>query len=454
MSSDIKKFNEGKLGLSILKFSIPLMFSNLLQVLFNMADIAVVGKFGSDTAIGSVGSTTTFVTLFTSFLIGFAGGINALVAKHMGADDRQGVHEISHTAAVISFITGVLVMLFGITFARLILTLMSTKPEFLEDAILYLRIYFVGMPALAIYNYGNAILSASGDTKRPLIYLSISGAVNIVLNLFFVIVCGLDVAGVALASIISMYISATLITIKLFQSNTDFALHMKHLKLFRGRSGSILGIALPSGVQNAVFQVANLFVQIGVNKFEPVVVKGNTAALNADSVVFDVMAAFYAACTSFIGQNYGAGNKKRVLKSYLYSLAYSFAIGTILGISLAMFGKYFLMLFVNNPEAIEAGMYRLTLMGSFYGISAFMDCTIAASRGLGKSAIPTILVLIGSCIFRLVWIYTVFAYFKTISSLYLLYVFSWTITSIMEITYFIHIYKKTDFSNNEKILQN
>lgn len=454
MSSVTKKFNEGKLGTAILKFSIPLMFSNLLQVLFNMADIAVVGRFGNDTALGSVGSTTTLVTLFTSFLIGFAGGINALVAKHIGADDKKAVREISHTAAVISFILGMLVMLFGIVCARLILTLMNTKPEFLENAILYLRIYFVGMPALAIYNYGNAILSASGDTKRPLLYLSISGAVNIMLNLFFVIVCKLNVAGVALASIISLYISAALIIITLFKSNADFALHVKQLKLFKGRSGAILGISIPSGVQNAVFQVANLFVQIGVNTFEPTVVNGNTAALNADSVVFDVMAAFYAACTSFIGQNYGAGNKKRVLKTYFYSLAYSFTVGTVLGVGLVIFGRYFLSIFVGDPAAIDAGMYRLTVMGTFYGVSAFMDCTIAASRGLGKSVIPTVIVIFGSCIFRLVWIYTIFAYFKTITSLYLLYVFSWTITAVLEIAYFRYIYKKTNFASKSIISQN
>lgn len=453
MSSDTLKLTEGKLGSSILKFSIPLVFSNLLQVLFNMADLAVVGQFGSDNSLGSVGSTTTLVTLFTSFLIGFAGGINAIVAKHIGARDKQGVSEISHTSALISLTTGTLVMLFGLIFARLILTLMNTKPEFIDGAVLYLRIYFIGMPALALYNYGNAVLSAAGDTKRPLIYLSISGVINITLNLIFVIVFKLDVAGVALASIISMYISATLIILKLFRSREDHSLRLHSLRLTRGRVSMLLGIAIPSGLQNAVFQVANLFVQIGVNKFEPAVVNGNTAALNADGVVFDVMAAFYAACTSFIGQSYGAGDKKRAIKSYYYSLAYSFAIGTVLGVGLAIFGRYFLRIFVNDPAEIEAGMYRLTVMGSFYGISAFMDCTIAASRGLGKSVVPTVMVLIGSCLFRLIWIYTVFAYFQTMTSLYLLYVFSWTITAVLEISYFRYIYKKTDFTAMSRLQQ-
>lgn len=454
MSLQIKKFNEGKLSSDILKFSIPLVFSNLLQVLFNMADIAVVGQFGSENALGSVGSTTTLVTLFTTFLIGVAGGINALIAKHMGADDKRGVCEISHTSALLSLIIGVSVMVFGIVFSRLILTLMSTKPEFINDAVLYLHIYFIGMPALAVYNYGNAVLSASGDTKRPLLYLSISGAVNIVLNLFFVVVCKLNVAGVALASIISMYISATLIIIRLFTVNADFALRLKSLKLVKGRTATVLGLSIPSGIQNAVFQIANLFVQVGVNQFEPVVVKGNSAAINADSLVYDVMAAFYAACTSFIGQNYGAGNKKRVLKSYYYSLIYSFGIGTVLGVCFVFCGRPFLSIFTDVPEAIDAGMYRLTIMGFSYGFSAFMDCTIAASRGLGKSVVPTVLVVIGSCIFRLIWIYTIFAYFKTMTSLYLLYIFSWTITAVLEIAYFRYIYKNTNFAENNIIAQN
>lgn len=448
MSSDIKSFNRGKLGSSIFKFSIPLVFSNLLQVLFNMADIAVVGQFGSDTSLGSVGSTSTLITLFTTFLIGVAGGINALTAKHMGAGDKKGVHEIVHTSALISLITGTVLMLFGLAFAKLILTLMNTKPELIDGAVLYLRIYFVGMPALALYNYGNAVLSAAGDTKTPLLYLSVSGVVNILLNLFFVIVCKIDVAGVALASIISVYISATLIILKLFRLNADFALNLSSLRLVKGRVKTILGISLPSGLQNAVFQVANLFVQIGVNKFDTVVVNGNTAALNADSVVYDVMAAFYAACTSFIGQNYGAGNKKRVLKSYYYSLAYSFAAGLILGLGFVLLGRQFLSIFTTDQQAIEAGLYRLTIMGFSYCVSAFMDCTIAASRGLGKSVIPTVMVVIGSCLFRLIWIYTVFAYFNTITSLYLLYIFSWTITAILEIAYFVHVVRTTDFEHN------
>ena len=332
--------------------------------------------------------------------------------------------------------------LVGVGFARGILELLNTKPELIDGAVLYIRIYFLGMPALAIYNFGNAVFSAVGDTKRPLRYLSLAGAVNVVLNLFFVIVCHMDVAGVALASIISQYLSAVLILAALFRSQEMYALRLKLLKPNRDKVRDILGIGLPSGMQNAIFQIANLFIQVGVNSFSATMVAGNSAAANADALVYDVMAAFYTACSSFMGQNYGARKKGRILKSYFVSLAYAFGAGLVLGLLLVFFGRSFLGLFTNEAEVIEAGMKRLTIMGCSYAVSAFMDATIAASRALGKSLVPTIVVIMGSCVFRVIWVYTIFAYFKTIPSLYLLYVFSWSITAIAEMIYFARVYRE------------
>ncbi len=433
-------FTKGKLGTQILLFSIPLIFSNLLQVLFNMADIAVVGKFAGSTALGAVGSTTTLVTLFTGLLIGVAGGINVLVAHNVGARNSESTRQVVHTSAVISLFIGIIIMLFALFFSESILRIMKTKDELIKGATAYLRIYFLGMPALAVYNYGNAVLSAVGDTKRPLIYLSFAGVVNIVLNLLFVIVFKLSVVGVALASIISQYISAVLILRALFKTKEDYGLKISELRIHRYKAKTILGICIPAGAQNAIFQFANLFVQMGVNHFSATVVSGNSAAANADALVYDVMAAFYTACGSFIGQNFGAGKKDRVLKSYFISIAYSFSIGLLLGVLLVIFGRPFLSLFTDEAEVMEAGMYRLTIMGFSYAVSAFMDATIAASRGLGKTVVPTIIVILGSCVFRVIWIYTVFAYFETITSIYLLYVFSWSITAIAEIIYFVKVY--------------
>lgn len=437
-----KDLTEGKLGRQILFFSIPLMLSNVLQVLFNMADVAVVGRFVGATALGAVGSTTILVALFTGLLIGMSGGINVLVALHFGAKNQKDITETIHTAAILSLLIGLFLAAVGILFARNILSILNTKPELLDAATLYLHIYFLGMPALAMYNFGNAVFSAVGDTKRPLVYLSFAGVVNVVLNLFFVLVCRMGVAGVATASIIAQYLSAVLILAVLFRSKEVYGLHLSKLRITGGKAKAILKLGVPSGLQNGIFQLANLFIQTGVNSFDATMVAGNSAAANADAIVYDVMAAFYTACGSFIGQNYGAQKKERVRKSYLISLAYSFFTGLVLGLVLVLCGPHFLALFTKERAVVEAGMMRLTIMGFSYCISAFMDCSIAASRGLGKSLVPTIVVIMGSCIFRIIWVYTIFAHFGTISSLYMLYAFSWTITGMAEIIYLRHIYKK------------
>lgn len=443
MERDLRDLTEGSLVKKILWFSIPLIISNLLQVLFNMADVAVVGQFAGSGALGSVGSTTTLVAMFTGFLIGVSGGINVLVALHYGRKDKEGLSQTVHSAVIVSAITGILLMLVGMGFSEGILRILHTKDELLDGAVLYVRIYCLGMPAMAVYNFGNAVFSAVGDTKRPLYYLSLAGVLNLILNLFLVIVCNMDVAGVAIASAVSQYLAAALILVKLFRSKEDYALRFSKLHLSRDKALSIIRIGLPAGIQNAIFQIANLFIQAGVNTFSATMVAGNAAAANADALVYDVMAAFYTACGSFMGQNYGAGNKKRALKSYFVSLAYAFGIGLIMGLTLVCFGTSFLALFTKETAVIEAGMHRLTIMGFSYCVSAFMDSTIAASRAMGKSLVPTIIVIMGSCVFRVIWVYTIFAYFQTISSLYLLYVFSWSITAIAEIIYFVAIYRKT-----------
>lgn len=432
----------GSLWKKIFMFSVPLMFTNILQVVFNMSDLAVVGNFVGPIALGAVGSTSILVTLFTGVLIGLAGGINAVTALFIGSGNKTELKQTVHTAALISLAAGVLITVLGIAFSRPILTLMHTKDELINDAVLYLRIYLLGMPALGLYNFGNAVLSASGDTKRPLYYLSFAGVLNVLLNLFFVIVCKMGVAGVAVASILSQYLSAVLILRVLFKSSAAFGLQLKELRITPDKAGRILKIGIPSAFQYALFAIANLFVQTGVNSFDHVMVEGNSAAANADPLVYDMMAAFYTACSSFIAQNYGAKKSDRILKSYLICLLYSFVVGLVLGVGLYLLRYPFLSLFTSDTTVVDAGIRRLSIMALSYSVSAFMDCTIAASRGLGKSIVPTIVVIMGSCVFRIVWIYTIFAHFRTIQSLYLLYVFSWTITAIAEIIYFVIVYRE------------
>lgn len=419
------------------------MFSNLLQVLFNISDIAVVGKFAGAYALGSVGSTSILLTLFLAVPLGMGGGINVLTALAIGSRSKKDVSETIHTAAIISLIAGILLLAFGMFFARDLLTLLNTKEELIEGAVAYLHVYFLGMPAVALYNFGNAVFSAAGNTRKPLVYLSIAGVVNVILNLFFVIVLKIDVCGVAAASAISQYLSAGLLLKDLFRGEGMCRLQMTEMKLTGAKAKRILQIGVPSAFQYMIYSVANLFVQTGVNTFSATVVAGNSAAANADNLVYDIMAAFYTVCGSFMGQNLGARKKDRVKKSYLICLFYSFMVGLVVGLLLVLFGHQFLSLFANDAAVIEAGMERLMVMGLAYCISAFMDCTTAATRALGKTVFPTIVMILGSCVFRIVWIYTVFAVYHTTQALYLLYAVSWIITAIPEIIYFVIIYKKT-----------
>ena len=442
MASGEKNLTEGPLGRQILVFSLPLVLSNLLQAVFNMTDIAVVGRFAGSQALGSVGSTTIFITLMTGFLIGLGGGVNVLVARFYGAEHPKDVERSVHSALLVCLAAGVLLLAVGVAFSPVLMRLLGTKPDLIDGAILYLRIYFLGMPAMAIYNFGNGVFSAVGNTRKPLVYLTIAGVLNVLLDMFFVIVCKMSVAGAALATILTQYLSAFLILRALARTDGCYGLRREKLQLDPAMTRSILELGVPAGCQNAIFALANLFIQASINTFDTVVVSGNAAAANADPLVYDVMAAFYTACASFMSQNYGAGKPERVKRSYFISLGYSFGIGAVLGLSLVLFGQTFLSLFTTEPAVAEAGMQRLVIMGLSYPISAFMDCTIAASRGLGRTIVPSFIVIMGSCVFRVIWVYTVFAFFGTLLSLYLLFVCSWTITAIAEGLYFVRVYRE------------
>ena len=309
---------------------------------------------------------------------------------------------------------------------------MNTKPELIDGATAYLMIYLCGSPALALYNFGNGVLSAVGDTKRPLIYLSISGIINIVLNLFFVIVCRLGVIGVAIAIIITF----------LLKTYGSYGLRMKDIAIDRDAAAAVLRIGVPAAIQYSLFAIANICIQTSINSFSHVVVEGNSAATNADSLIYDMMAAFYTACTSFIAQNLGARKKERVLRTFFITLAYSFLMGLVLGVALFIFQRPFLLLFTSDDAVIHYGQIRIGVMAFVYCVSAFMDNATAAARGIGKSVAPTIIVVMGSVVFRIIWLLTVFAYFKTLQSLYLIYVISWTLTAIAGNIYFAYHYRR------------
>lgn len=433
---------QGSLGRQIIGFSLPLMFTNLLQMLFSMVDLAVVGRFSSSAAMGSVGSTTTLIFLFTGFLMGLGSGVNVLVATHFGARSEKNVRESVHTSFLVCLIAGFLMLALGLIFARPLLELLNTREDLIDGAELYLRIYFLGMPAAALYNYGNGVLNAIGNTKTPLIFLSTAGVLNVILDLAFVIGFGMSTDGVALASVLSQCVSAGLIVRSLVRSSEVYHLDLKALHFHRDKALRVLGIGVPAGLQNAIFSAANLFIQAGVNSFSTVIVEGNSAANNVDNLIYAVMNSFYIACSSFVGQNYGAGKSRRVLKSYLLTLAYSAAVAAILGMLFLTFGRQFLGFFTTEAAVIDAGLERMKVLCFAVILSSLMDCTIAASRGLGKSVVPMVFVFLGSCVFRITWIYTVFAHFHTLRSLYMLYPFSFVLTGTAEIVYFVYCYKK------------
>ena len=403
----------GSIWKNLFFLSCPLVFSQVLEVLFNMSDVAVVGRFSDYRALGAVGSTTLLVTLFTGFLIGMGCGVNVRMAHELGARRRESVIKTVHSAFVICLIVGLLVGAACFFFAEGLLGILHTKEELMDSAVLYLKIYALGMPGMALYNCGNGILSATGDTKRPLVYLSIAGIVNVILNLFFVIVCHMAAEGVAIASVIGQYLSALLIVLHLLRRTDDCGLHPSKLRLDPACGKAILVLGIPTGIQNAIFAIANL----------------------------------YTGCSSFIGQNWGAGNRERMKKSYLVGLTYSFAAGAIFGGLLLIFGRQFLSLFATEPAVIDAGMQRVKIMGFSYMISAFMDCSIAASRGIGKSIVPMLIVILGSCVFRVIWVYTIFVWIHTIPALYSLYFFSWAITSVAEVLYFRHSFRQLEFQS-------
>ena len=432
----------GNLWKKIFIYSLPLMLTHLLELFFNIADVAIAGKFAGPISLGAVGSTSMLITLTTGWLIGISNGVNAQVAFYIGGNEYDKEKRAVTTGLILCVAMGFFTTVLSIALASPVLNLMGTKPELMAEALTYFKIYMLGAPALAIFNFGNAVLTADGETKKPLKYLTIAGIVNVILNLFFIRVMNMTSDGVAIASIISHYISAGMIMAEVLTTQKSYKLSMKWDLYDNGIAWKIISIGIPAAVQYSLFSTANLFVQSAVNTFDHVTVEGNSAAMNFDSVVYTMMTAFYAACTSFIAQNYGAKKNDRIAKTYYITTLYSFLMALIMGVAIYIFRFDLLYIFTSDPEVVKFGAIRLGILSLTYCISAFMDNATAACRGLGKTFIPTIIILMGSIVFRIVWIYTVFAYYQTLQSLYLLYCFAFTITSIFGNIYFFYLNKK------------
>lgn len=430
----------------LLAFTIPLMCSSILQLLFNAADIIVVGKFAGDDALAAVGSNTALINLLTNFFLGLSIGANVLVARFYGAKEEKETSETVHTAMLLALISGMILTLIGCFGARQILIWMQTPEEVLPLATTYLRIYFLGMTAMMVYNFGSAILRAIGDTKRPLYYLSFAGIVNFLLNLLFVIVFRMSVAGVGLATVISQCISAVLILRCMMKDNGETKLYLRKLRIYKKRFVKIIQIGLPASFQGIIFSISNVIIQASVNSFGRIVVAGNSAAQNIEGFVYVSMNAFHQATISFTSQNVGAGKLERINKILIWAETCVFVVGFALGNLAALFGRPLLSIFTQSAAVEDAGMKRIMVICTTYALCGMMDVMVGSLRGLGYSVMPTIVSLIGACGLRLLWIFTFFRIdkFHTLTSLYLTYPASWIVTTIAHVICFIIVRRKIE----------
>ncbi len=434
----------GSLMGKILLFTLPLMLSSILQLLFNAADIVVVGKFVGDNALAAVGSNTALINLLTNFFIGLSVGANVLVANFYGAGQRRNVFETVHTAMLVSMFSGIILTFVGCLGARQILIWMQTPENILDQAALYLRIYFLGMTATMVYNFGSAILRAVGDTKRPLYYLFAAGIINVVLNLVTVIVFKMGVAGVGIATVISQCVSAILVVRCMMREQGDIHLELKELKIYPSKLSSIFRIGLPASLQGVIFSVSNVIIQASVNGFGDIAVAGNSAAQNIEGFVYAAMNAFYQAAITFTGQNLGAAKYERINRIMYVCEGFVLLTGIILGNLAVFFGPQLLLIYTDSPAVVEAGMRRIEVICRMYALCGMMDVMVGCLRGLGYSVMPMIVSLVGVCGLRLLWIFTFFRMeeFHTISSLYWTYPASWLVTVAAHLICFIVIRRR------------
>ena len=423
----------------LLQFAVPLMCSSVLQLLFNAADIVVVGRWAGDNSLAAVGSNSALIGLLTNLFIGLAVGSNTLAAKYYGAGDKKELHKTVHTSMLLSIISGVLLTVVGVFGARTILIWMQTPANVLDLAALYLRIYFLGMTPTMVYNFGAALLRAQGDTRRPLYFLSLAGVVNIILNLFFVIVMKLDVAGVAIATVISQCISATLVVLCMVRDTGPLHLDLRAMRIHGKTLRQILRIGLPAGFQGILFSLSNVVIQSSVNTFGEVVMAGNSAAANIEQFVYVSMNALYQATISFVSQNLGAGNYRRIKETVIRAQLCVLVVGVVLGNAATFAGGPLLGIYTTSPAVVEAGLVRLGIVCRTYAICGMMDVMVGGLRSIGYSVMPMIVSLIGACGLRLLWIATLFqiSQFHTMPMLYLSYPVSWIITFSVHVVCFV-----------------
>ncbi|MCI5855928.1 MAG: MATE family efflux transporter [Agathobacter sp.] len=432
----------GKLAGKLILFAIPLAFSSILQQLFNSADVAVVGRFAGDSALAAVGSCVALVGIFVNLIVGLSVGPNAALATLIGQKKREQIGGTFHTILTFGAILGFILMCLGMLSARTILELSGTPDSVLDQALLYIRIYFLCIPFMTIYNFGSAILRSFGDSKRPMYYLIVSGTVNVILNLVLVICFHLDVAGVAIATVISNILSAAMLIIYLHRRQDEFQFRVRDMRIEKTALQKILLIGVPAGIQAAIFSVSNVFIQSGINSFGEDAIAGSSLALNFEYFSYDITSAFAQAAVTFTSQNYGAGNIKRCKRIFLLCLLFGFGFTELLSIIFMIWDDFFVSIYTTSSAVAAYALIRLHHVCSLEGLAATYEVESAALRGMGKSLEPSIITILGTVVFRLIWMVTIFKQVPTYAMLMNVYVASWLFTGgAIFIVYWHHMKK-------------
>ncbi len=434
---------EGSLFKSMVTYTVPIILSSLLQLLFNAADLVIVGRFCGSVSVGAVGATSSLTTLFVNLFVGLSVGASVSVAHAYGANDDKKVHQTVHTSILTALFAGVILTFLGVLFSESLLKVMDTPENVLKLSAKYMKIYFCGMTFNMLYNYSASVLRAVGDTKRPLFYLTIAGVINVILNIVFVTVFHLDVVGVALATAISQAVSAVLVIMSLINRHDSCRLIIKELRLHKESFKKIIGIGFPAGIQSSLFAISNVIVQSSVNSFGEVFVAGNAAAANIEGFVYVVLNSFSQTSVNFIGQNYGAQKYKRILKILAMCLLSVTVVGVAVSVLTYIFAPSLLSIYItDSPQAIEYGLTRMKFICLPYFLCGLMDVATGAIRGMGSSISPMMISVLGIVGLRIGWIFTIFKHFKTPESLFISYTISWLGTFILQMITFVLVYKK------------
>lgn len=442
MKSNSIDMTEGSIFNKIILFAIPLMLSSILQLLFNAADLVVVGKFAGSESLAAVGSTNALINLLVNLFIGLSMGASVVMGRCIGARRYDEAHKALHTAMAIATVGGVMMIFVGYFASAPMLKLMATPDDVINLSILYMKIYFVGMPGMMAYNFGSAILRSAGDTKRPLYFLTVAGVINVILNLILVIGFHMGVAGVAIATAASQYISGFFVVMALVKSEGYMQLHLKELRFHKNQAIEMIRIGFPAGLQGIIFSISNVLIQSSVNSFGKIVMAGNTAASNIEGFVYTAMNSIYQTALSFTSQNMGAKRYDRIDKILFECQLTVIIIGLVAGIGAYTMGDKLLAIYDSDPEVIGYGLTRMSLVCAPYFLCGMMDVMVGSLRGMGYSIMPMIVSLTGACLFRVIWILTVFAANHTLFTLYISYPISWALTFSIHLLCYLVVRRK------------